>query len=314
LSVSEEKAVREPKTTTGGWARMAILAAITVIIFVLLFRSVSFVAVWGVLRTARPIPLAIGILLTGTFPIFSALRWQAVMGGLGRRIPTGECASMIMACFTLSTFTPSKGGDLGRAWFLHGRVPVTTVLGSVLAERLFDVLTLLGFCLVGSLVYHWRTLALISGALLAGGIIGPALLLTVRIPLPRKIGPRVERMLEALRMLLRSPGLFSLVLLYTLLNWLASLVQAWLFYRSLGAVAMPFGRVCAALPVAVFIGLLPITIAGMGTRDAALIRLLTAHAAAPISLGVGMLYSLCGYWLPGIVGIPFLRWALRRRG
>jgi hypothetical protein len=292
---------------------MGALAAITSVVFILLFRNVPFGDVMKQVRAARAVPLILGALLTATFPVLSALRWRAVMGGLGRHLSLSEANSMVLACFTLSTFTPSKGGDIGRAWFLRGRVPMSTVLGSVFAERLLDVFTLLGFCFVGSLCFHWRTLYVLSGALLLGGAIVVAGLLLVRFPFPEKIRPRVERGLEALRVLLRRPALLAVVLIYTLLNWVASMAQAWFFYRSLGATSMPFGRVSAALPVAIFIGLLPITIAGMGTRDAALIRLLAGQASAPISLGVGMLYSICGYWIPGLVGLPFLRWSMSRR-
>lgn len=309
MSVAEET-IRRPRSSARDWARMAILAIVTAVVFYLIFRNVRFHDVLMRLREARPLPLVAGALLTITFPIFSALRMDAVLTGIGRKIELGRAFSIVMAGFTFSTFTPSKGGDLARAWFLRDRAPVSSVLGSVLAERLLDVLTLLAFCLVGSLVFQWRMLALASGALLACGILGTGLLLTVRLPIPAKLRPKVERLLEALRVLLRRPGLFVYVLGLTLANWLASIVQAWLFYRCLGS-PMPFARVLAALPAAIFVGLVPITIAGMGTRDSALIRLLSAHAAPEISLGVGMLYSLFGYWLPGLVGLPFLRNAMR---
>jgi glycosyltransferase 2 family protein len=309
LSVAEES-VRRPRSTARDWTRMGILALMTAVVFYLIFRNVPFHEVLARLRGAHALPLVMGALLTITFPIFSALRMEAVLGGIGRRIEYGTSFAIVMAGFTFSTFTPSKGGDLARAWFLRGRAPVSSVLGSVLAERLLDVLTLLAFCLAGSLVYHWRTLALLSGFLLACGLAGTALLLTVRLPIPAKLRPKVERLLESLRVLLKRPGLFAYVLALTLANWLASVIQAWLFYRSLGT-AMPFARVLAALPAAIFVGLVPITIAGMGTRDSALIRLLAVQAAPEVSLGVGMLYSLFGYWLPGLVGLPFLRSALR---
>jgi glycosyltransferase 2 family protein len=309
LSVAEET-VRRPRSTARDWARMAVLALITAVVFYLIFRNIRFHDVLARLREARPLPLVMGALLTLTFPVFSALRMEAVLAGIGRRIELGTSFAIVMAGFTFSTFTPSKGGDLARAWFLRGRAPVSSVLGSVLAERLLDVLTLLVFCLAGSLVYHWRTLALLSGGLLACGIAGTALLLTVHLPIPARLRPKVERLLESLRVLLKRPALFAYILALTLANWLASIIQAWLFYRSLGN-AMPFARVLAALPAAIFVGLVPITIAGMGTRDSALIRLLAVQAAPEISLGVGMLYSLFGYWLPGLVGLPFLRRAMR---
>lgn len=309
MSVADEP-VRRPRSTARDWARMAVLFAITGVVFYLIFRNVPFREVLDRLRGARLLPLVVGGLLTVTFPVFSALRMQAVLGGIGKRVDLHTTFSIVMAGFTFSTFTPSKGGDLARAWFLRGRAPVSSVLGSVLAERLLDVLTLLAFCLAGALVYRWRALGLVSGILLLGGLVTTALLLTVRLPIPLKLRPKVERLLESLRVLLRSPGLLCWVLALTLANWLASIVQAWLFYLSLGA-AMPFARVLAALPAAIFVGLVPVTVAGMGTRDTALIRLLAGQAAPEISLGVGMLYSLFGYWLPGLVGLPFLRHAMR---
>lgn len=309
MSVAEET-IRRPRTTARDWARMAVLVCVTAVVFYLIFRNVPFREVLARLREARVWPLALGGLLTILFPIFSALRMRAVLDGIGKRIEMRTIFSIVMAGFTFSSFTPSKGGDLARAWFLRGRVPVSSVLGGVLAERLLDVLTLLAFCLAGSLVYRWRTLALASGLLFVGGVLATALLLTVRVPVPAKLRPRVERLLTSLRALLRSPRLLLGVLALTLANWLASFAQTWLFYVSLG-VAMPFARIMAALPAAIFVGLVPVTIAGMGTRDSALIRLLAGQAAPEISLGVGMLYSLFGYWLPGLVGLPFLRHALR---
>ncbi len=290
---------------------MAVLGAVTILVFVLIFRNVPFAAVARLLGQARPLPLAGGILLTVSFPVLSAWRWSGLMAGLSRPLSVREALSLIMACWTLSTLTPSKGSDLAKAWFLRGRMPVSTVLGSVLAERLLDVMTLLAFCLIGALAYQWRSLAVASGALLLAGIAATAALLTLQVPLPARLAPKAERMLEALRVLLARPGLLFRVLALTTANWLASILQVWLFYLALGS-PVSIWRVLATVPAAIFVGLLPITIAGMGTRDAALIRLMAQSAPAPVSLGVGLLYSICGYWLPGLAGLPFLRRALRR--
>lgn len=309
---SQEEQPPPPKTSGRDWGRMAILVLVTAVVFYLLFRNVSFSSVVELISGARPGFLILGIVITVSFPFLSAWRWKMIMDGLGWELSLREAVSLIMACWPLATFTPSKGSDLAKAYFLRGRMPVSIVLGSVLAERLLDVLTLLAFCLVGSLSFGWTTLATASGALLGVGIALTAALLLVKLPIPAKLRPKVERLLEALRLLLRRPGLLFWVLVLTTANWLASVVQTWLFYLALRD-PVPFGSLLAALPAAIFVGLLPITLMGMGTRDAALIRLLASHAAAPVSLGVGLLYSLCGYWLPGLVGLPFLRGALKSR-
>ena len=308
-----EEPVRRPSGGVRAWVRMALLAAITVLVFVLLFRSVSLGSVVKLLRAARPLPLIVGIILTPSFPILSAIRWRVVMEGLGQRLSLRESMSMIMACFTLSTFTPSKGGDLARAYFMRSRAPVSLVLGSVLAERLLDVMSLLLFCLLGAWIYRWRMLAALAGVLFLAGVLMTVALLLIRLPVPSRFRPKVERLLLALRMLRQRPGLLSWVLLLTIAHWLVSIVQTWLFYLGLHA-PVPLGRVLAALPAAIFVGLLPVTIGGMGTRDATLIRLLAEHAPAAASLGVGLLYSLCGYWLPGLAGLPFLRALLSATG
>lgn len=308
-----EVSVDRPQARGRDWGRMGILLVVTAIVFFLLFRNVSLSSVLALVKGSRPGLLLLGIAITVSFPFFSAWRWKAIMDGLGFELSVREAVSLIMACWPLATFTPSKGSDLAKAYFLRGRMPVSIVLGSVLAERLLDILILLAFCLVGSLSFGWRSLAVASGTLLAVGIVGVAALLTLRLPVPAKLRPKVERLLEALRLLLRRPALLLWVLTLTVLNWLASVVQTWIFYLALRE-SVPFVSVLAALPAAIFVGLLPITLMGMGTRDAALIRLLATHAAAPVSLGVGLLYSLCGYWLPGLFGLPFLRSALRRKG
>ena len=302
---------RPTRAARRDWLRMGLVAVVTALVFWLLFRNVPFATVRDLLASADAGPLILGIAITAIFPLLSAWRWKAILDGLGHRLPLGESFTLIMACWPLATFTPSKGGDLARAWFLRGRSPVSLVLGSVLAERLIDVLVLLAFCLAGSLWFGWDLLAAASGGLLAAGLIGTAILLAVRLPMPERLRPKVDRLLMALRVVLRRPGLLAVVLAATIANWMASVVQTWLFYRALGADA-PFGSVLAALPAAIFVGLVPVTLMGMGTRDAALIRLLSPVAAAPVSLGAGLLYSLCGYWLPGLAGIPFLRRALVR--
>lgn len=289
---------------------MGVLLVVTVLVFGFLFRSVSFHEVWETLKRAKAAPLALGVLLTVSFPWLSAWRWRVMMRSLGQDLSAGTAFRLIMACWPLSTFTPSKGSDLAKAYFLRGRTPVTLVLSSVLAERWLDVVTLLVFCVAGAIVHGWTELALPAGGLLLASLGAIPVLFAARGLVPLRLRPKADRLLEAWRQLGRRPALLTTVLLLTIANWLASVVQTWFFYQALDT-PVAIGRLLAALPAAIFVGLLPVTIMGMGTRDAALIALLAGHAPRAVSLGVGLLYSLCGYWLPGLAGIPFLRGALR---
>jgi glycosyltransferase 2 family protein len=87
------------------------------------------------------------------------------------------------------------------------------------------------------------------------------------------------------------------------------ILLVWLLYSGIGAEA-PFLQVCRALPLAILAGLLPLTLSGIGTRDAALIVLMTPVATEAQSLAVGLLYTVIVYWLPALCGATVLRRAL----
>jgi glycosyltransferase 2 family protein len=308
-SLTADSLLRKIRGGRKGWIRLAIIAAVTAGIFYLLFRRIDYGKVGHTLEHADPLLLLAAGLLTATFPLLSAYRWKRMLLALGYAVSLRDCFSMIMAAWPMSTITPSKSGDLMKAYYLKDRIPPSLVVGSVLAERTLDVLVLLVLALTGCLAFGRWALAGLSGLGLAGGLLAIFLLLRLRLPVPAKFQSKVEPMLRSLRLLGRSPALLGLVLLYTVLNWLASIAQVAICYRALGT-HVPFGFVAGALPLAVFVGLLPLTLSGMGTRDSAIIVLFAHYAASDVSLGVGILYSLFGYWLPAVVGLPFLRHVL----
>jgi glycosyltransferase 2 family protein len=70
-------------------------------------------------------------------------------------------------------------------------------------------------------------------------------------------------------------------------------------------------------PVAILVGVLPATLGGMGTRDAAFLYLLRSrgtHATGAAILAATLAYSVVSMWSFAILGLPFmLREALARR-
>ncbi len=292
-----------------GYIRLAVFALVTAGIFYLLFRRIDYVKVWSTLRQANGGLLLFAASFTVFFPVLSAFRWRRMLAALGYEVSYRDCFCMIMAAWPMGTITPSKTGDLMKAYYLKGRIPVTLVLGSVLAERLMDVFVLLALAFIGCLAFGRFGLAAIAGACLAGSLLAIWLLLRLRLPVPQRFQGKVEPMLRTLRLIGRSPSLLAWVVLFTVLNWFASIFQMVVGYMALGT-HVPVLFAAGALPLAIFIGLLPLTLSGMGTRDSAIIVLFARYAAADVSLGVGLLYSLFGYWLPAVIGIPFLQRAL----
>lgn len=290
-----------------------LLALITILILAALLVQVDFQAAWQTLSQARLDYLFACFCLSLTFPVLSALRWQVIMNRLGAAITFWNSFRLVMAAWPLGTITPAKSGELVKVLYLRNTLHYAQTTGIILAERLLDVAflslsALLGGLWLGQPVIAWMGAGVFAA--IAGLNIVSATPLIERAP--PKIRETGQRLLQANRALYSHLPTFLAALLFTGLNWLGSYAQTWLLYLALGTV-VPFLYTCSALPVAIFVGLLPFTISGMGTRDSAIVFLFEGLATYETNLAVGILYSLYGYWLLTLLGIPFMRAAFAGR-
>jgi uncharacterized protein (TIRG00374 family) len=112
----------------------------------------------------------------------------------------------------------------------------------------------------------------------------------------------------------------SRIVVNSLFIWFLHLVQIWMFTVAIRW-SVPFLANLALSPLAILAGLLPLTFAGVGTRDAALV-FFYAKLAAPgqhpymteaAAAALGVLCTL-RYVLPAILGLPFLGPAISQLG
>ena len=319
LEAGDARRLAAPPTTVArlsGWTerhgqfRGVVLIAVTAVVFFVLFRRIHFPTV---LQTLATIPLwawVTALLLTLSFPVLSALRWHYTLKAIGHHVPVTRCLKIILGTSPISAIAPSKAGDLLKAFSLRGEIGVLEVSGTVLAERALDVMVLAGLALFGSTLVGnplvTRFAVAIVGTGIAGLLLLPLAVSSIKKPALRE---KLERLIRVLGALRAQPAKATAIVLFTVLNWLASIAQTHLLLLAVGA-HPPFWLTTAALPIAIFIGLIPITIGGMGTRDAALVTLLASAATAPQALSVALLYSFFGYWLLAILGLPFINSAL----
>src|SRR5687767_10099954 len=72
---------------------------------------------------------------------------------MGHRLEFGKALSTVLAIWPISVVTPSRAGDFARPLMVRDSVPLAAGAGSVLAEKVIDIHTLLVLTLVASLVY-----------------------------------------------------------------------------------------------------------------------------------------------------------------
>lgn len=293
------------------YLQLAVLAIVTILVFYAIVKQFDIASVpalmaqtsmgWVILGTA------IGF---ATSPFLNTLRWQAVLQGGGHAVGFKKIFLITMANWPFMVL-PGRVGDLLKSYPLRHEVPVSHSIVSIVIEKIIDILALIGMIMAGSLFLKEYAILGIAGVAFIVIIAAVALtrVISTRI-LVRLIaeGRRREALMHfdhVLRSFVSHRKYFAIAVASSLGNWLSNVAAVWCFYKAFH-LGVPLGAVLAYLPVSIFIGLIPITVAGMGTRDAALIQFFTPYATATQSLGVGILYSVSAYWLPVLIGLFFI--------
>lgn len=287
--------------------KSALVLSITVLIFYLLFTKIDFYSVVSVLLSSNPPWLVIALILSLSSVTISAKRWQTLLKKLGYNFQYKECFYLILGTLPLTSITPLKMGDAIKAYYLKGKIPSIKTIGAVVTERTFDILCLTLFSLIGMIFYKKYELASIVFIILVCiAVIFILAHFTFRLPIKNSWNERIQSLLLLLRLLTRHKTAFCLVFFYSLLIWFISIAQTLTFFYAVG-INVPFLFTIANIPIAIFIGLIPITLGGMGTRDAAIIFLFSDFATPEKLLGAGILFSIFRYWLLSLLGLPFMR-------
>lgn len=262
--------------------------------------------------------LALGCFVPQT--AVSGIRWQQLL----RRVTPlrlGDCLQQILASSTLNLILPSKMGDLAKGYFLSRRstIPLKTGLFLAGTEKLLDVGGLCMLLLVANLMLGATNAPLVTAAVVWSAALVGGITLGLALPVPRALGRFLPRRANTIvaewenvrRILVAHPGRLSAVLGLTLVLWLLHLLQIHLFFLSVGSHPPPL-KVYALTPVAILVGLLPISQAGLGTRDAALIYLFSGDESPAVLASVGLLTAI-RYLVPAIAGLPFFPLVLEAR-
>jgi len=136
-----------------GW-KLAIGVLVSVVCVWWSMRGVDLREVWEVLRRANYAGFAAVIVATVLGFWIRALRWRWLLMG-GKRVSFDSLFSATMIGFMANNVLPLRLGEFVRAWALARRegMSKTTVLATVVVERIVDMLTLLGIFGMSLLVH-----------------------------------------------------------------------------------------------------------------------------------------------------------------
>ena len=260
-------------------------------------------AVFAVMGEADPALLAVALGMQMLGAVIITLRWQGLLAVKDVRPGFRYLLQSTISSFFFRQFLPTVvGGDTIRGYdaWRAGADPGFAIF-SLVVDRLFGLLALVAFALLAGVALERIAgdlpgLRLWSGIALAGLL---ALLAIVafprRIPTPRWTPGALARMVEAMQVFNGAPGLLLRCFVLSVILQV-NVVTYWVIAQSLG-LAVPYTAFFAIVPVAIFAMMAPISINGIGVREAVFILLLglwgtdRAHALAFAWLEFGLVLT-----------------------
>ena len=265
------------------WVRVAVAAGLLAY-----FLRISHPSeIWAVLRQARFWPIAAAVALTLFDRSLMAYRWLVLL----RPVPAVQRPSLarLMRIFFVSTFMgtflpASVGGDVVRAYALNReRVPLPIAAASVAMDRALGIVSILllgAFSLLAApsqappgvaVVITLGTMACVA---LTAVIFAEPVARLVAGALDALPGTAVRRLastlLDAVRAYRFHHGALANVLAGSVGVQILRVLQAWLLGIGLGITA-PLAAYFVCVPLILLVMLLPITMNGLGTSQAAFV-------------------------------------------
>ena len=223
-----------------------------------------------------------------------------------------NCLTATMCGLSLNLILPARGGDLLKLAYLPKKQESSWGLlaGAALLERCVDLLALGLIGLIASLFLGLQNFIITASLVVFVTISGLTLLPRLgSFPvIGKKIGnfPKIIQETSSKKRLLLACFFISCLCWTTNSIIMGFLIKA--FDESVTAT-----HVFAATPPSILAGIVPVSLWGVGTRDGALAYYLQGVTAAENALSAGFFYTVLVYWLLGLIGLPSLLFAKRKR-
>jgi uncharacterized protein (TIRG00374 family) len=280
-----------------------VLAAAGVALFVVILATTGPAKIAGAFRGAEPAPFAEALAFSAAMAIAKSWRWRLLLDAAGLPTPFVATLRRFLVGNFLGLATPGRVGDLAKSLYFAGRGEhaVARATASIAVDRLLDIVVL---ALLGSAILleerGWlAALPLVAAAIFAALFAakrraGERLLRRAFGALaPGERGDRASSEFAAFYAqvaALVTRRRLALPLAAAMLAYLFLVVGVERIAAGLG-LDLPIGFVASSVILSIFASLLPISVAGLGSRDAVLIacfaqRGLPAETAVSVSLAL----------------------------
>jgi glycosyltransferase 2 family protein len=293
---------------------------ISVALLFYIYTQIDVVNLIEVLQNCDRLMLMVSLFMV--IPITLVTSWRLQQLVPHHSLGFLEANRLILGASVLNMVLPSKMGDIAKSYFMAERSKISRSLALSISifEKTCDLLSLLLWCSFGLLLYpakdslFWTmttgvAIGLGVGLLMLGSQSFADWSFAIAMGfVPQKLKTKLAKMQAAwgeMHNYFWSDKQQLLIITSTsVFIWFLHLGQIWLFILALKASA-PFLISLALSPLSILAGLLPLTFAGIGTRDAAIIYFYQDYFNEATGAALGLLCT-SRYFIPALIGLPFL--------
>jgi len=295
--------------------RKWIFQSIGLIIFAVILSRLDLTELLILLSDINPFYLVPALILYIPLLIIKAWRWQLLMRSEGIKYSLKDATFMYGAAMYISALTPGRLGDFTKVIYLkEDNYSFGKSFATVLLDRLFDLVSLLLLGYAGMLLFitlFEKTIIILSFILVGTLILGAFFVckkdLSIRILeyisshfIPEKYRDNAKNWFSDFYTAIRRLNTRQLALptFITLSGWVIYFFTMYLLAISID-IDIPILYLVTCVSISAVITLIPISISGIGTRDATLIILfsylgLSKESAIAFSMVILLMYVVNG--------------------
>jgi uncharacterized membrane protein YbhN (UPF0104 family) len=290
---------------------LLIKASVSVVLLYFALASVHIDAVMQRLSQINLGWIALGLILLLIQTVFLSARWRQIIIRCGPVLPLPQALRFTMiGTFFNQTLPSSVGGDAVRIWLLRKQTNWRVAAYSVFLDRVIGVVvlaTLVIACLpwtltliqdpIGRAALLFIGLGFIAAGIVFVGLAWRRLHFLQSWSATRHLAAIATVAVE----ILRSPRTLVIIASLSIMIHLLTALAGWCAARAVGA-EMPVAYSLFLIPPVILITVLPISIAGWGLREGAMIA---AFSYAGLPQADGLIVSLlfgAGFLVIGAIG------------
>ncbi len=296
-------------------------------LFVYIVGRTGLDNITGIIRDADARLLPLAPVLVVAIILVRGLRWRILMRVVDIDYSLWRSAKVWTIGFFAASVTPAKAGDTLRAFYVRedtGRTFGEAFL-TVFIDRMWDLMFVLALGVVSVLVFSRFYMEIPSGWIVLTASLGIAVcvyLATRRALMRRLLKPMFDALVpnkyketfslnfntfyDSLALYRHDRGAMVLAFLLTVLVWALVFLLAY-YITVLFGIDVDLKYVVLIMPIVTLVELIPISVSGLGTRDATVIYFFSVvgiSSAAAVGFSIG--YLFIGTYLTALAG--FLMW------